>query len=426
MRKALVRQKIVWVLVFLLILQVSCAHKGSLPPSQEVGRNHKGPPPPSQEVGRHYKGPPPPSQEIGRNLGTIGVASGSFPPELSLQKRTSELAAEAAKGAGDASREWLLTPGGGGGDADCLWLACLPFVAFGGCIIGAMKAEPAEELDQESEEALRNAFQQVRIQKEMRDRILSLASERTNYTFVSLEEHGPSTPDEEFDYSSVTDKNIDTFLELAVLEVGLVGSAKIHPLLQFFMTIRTGLFRAVDGEELYSTTVEYRGEKLGYARWTQDDVKYFKEELRNDLDKLSERVVELLFALAWSGRVVEVEEGDTLIVRRGREQVKLLLYGIDTPEKDQKFGKRAKRFIAERVLQQVVDVEVPYRDRHGQTAAVVKAEGVILNESLVEEGLAWIESRSCKDSICNHWYSLEMEARREKRGLWSEAHPLPP
>jgi endonuclease YncB( thermonuclease family) len=413
MRKALVRPKIVWVLVILLILQVSCALKG--------------PPRPSQEVGRHYKGPLPPSQVIGKNLGTIGVASGSFPPELSLQKRTSELAAEAAKGAGEASSGWLQAASGGGGDplAFCLWLACLPFVAFGGCIIGAMKAEPAEELDEESEEALRNAFQQVHIQEEMRGRILSLASERTNYTFVSLEEQGPSTPDEEFNYSSVTDKNIDTFLELAVLEVGLVGSAKIHPLLQFFMTIRTRLFRAVDGEELYSATVEYRGEKLGYARWTQDDVKYFKEELRNDLDKLSERVVELLFALAWSGRVVEVEEGDILIVRRGREQVKLLLYGIDTPEKDQKFGKRAKRFISERVLQQVVDVEVPYKDRHGQTAAVVRAEGVILNEALVEEGFAWVESRSCKDSICNHWYSLEMEARRERRGLWSEAHPLP-
>ena len=399
MRKALVRPRIIWVLVFLLILQVSCAHKGPLPPSEEVGKN----------------------------LGTIGVASGSFQPELSLQKRTSELAAESAEGAGEVSKNWL---GGAAQSGEpCMFLFAiltLPFVACGGCIIGALKAEPAEELDAESEKSLINAFEEVNFQEEMRGRILSIASERTNYTFVSLEEHGPSTPDEEFDYLSVTEKDIETFLEIAVLDVGLVGSAEMHPLLQFFMKSRARLIWTADGKELYSATVIHMGEQLGYARWTQDDVQHFKEELRNGLDKLSERVVELMFALAWSGRVVRVEEGDTLTVRRGRERAKVLLYGIDTPKKDQKFGKRAKRFTSERVLQQVVDVEVPYKDRHGETAALVKVDDVILNETLIQEGLAWVDGRRCKDSLCNHWYFLEMEARREKRGLWSEAHPIPP
>ena len=399
MRKALVRPKIIWVLVFLLNLQVSCAHRG----------------------------PKPPSEEIEKNLGTIGVASGSFPPELSLQERTSELAAESAKGAGEASKIWL---GGAAqsGEPFALVLAVLtlPCAACVGCITGASRAEPAEELDEESEEALGNAFQQVRIQEEMRGRILSLASERTNFTLVSLGEQGPSDPDEEFDYSSVTNKDIETFLEVAVLDVGFVGSAEIHPLLQFFMTIRIRLIQAADGGELYSATVIYRGEKLGYARWTQDDVKYFREELRNGLDQLSERVVELLFALAWSGRVIGVEDGATLTVTRGREKLEVHLYGIATLEKDQDFGKKAKQFTSEMVLRKVVKVEVPYRDRHGQTAAVVRAKDVILNEMLIQEGLAWVDSRRCKDSICNHWYSLEMEARREKRGLWSEAPPLPP
>jgi endonuclease YncB( thermonuclease family) len=394
MRKVLVRPRIVWVSLLFLILQLSCAHKR----------------------------PQPPPEKIEKNLGTIALASGSFKPEFSPQKRTSELAAEAAKGAGNASQEWLGALSGASEPlAACLWLACLPFVAFGGCIVGAAKADPAEELDAESEAALRNAFEQVSIQEEMRGRILSLARERTNYTFVSLGEQGPSTPDEEFDYSSVTDKGIETFVEIAVLDVGLVGSAKIHPLLQFFMSIRTRLIRAADGEELYSVTVIYAGEKLGYARWTQNNVQHFKEELNNGLDKLSERVVELLFALAWSGKVVGVEEGDTLTVRRGREKVEVRLYGIATLEKDQDFGKKAKQFTSK-----VVKVEVPFRDRHGETAAVVRAKDVILNEMLIQEGLAWVDGRRCKDSICNHWYFLEMEARREKRGLWSEAHPVPP
>lgn len=399
MRKVLVRPRIVWVSLLFLILQVSCAHKG----------------------------PQPPSKEVSENLGTIGVASGSFQPELSLQKRTSELTAEAAKGAGEVSGGWL---GGAALSGEpCMFLFAiltLPFVACYGCIVGAVEAEPAEELDAESEAALRNAFEQVNIQEETLGRILSLAKERTNYTFVSLEEQGPSSPDEEFDYAFVGNNSIDTFVEIAVLDVGLVGSAEMHPLLQFFMKSRTRLIRATDGKEVFAATVIYKGAMRGYFVWAENNVQYFREELNNGLDKLSERIVELLFALAWSGKVVEVEEGDTLTVRLGREKVEVRLYGIATLEKDQAFGKKAKQFTSETVLRKVVKVEVPFRDRHGETAALVRAEDVILNETLIQEGLAWVDSRRCKDSICNHLYFLEMEARREKRGLWSEAHPVPP
>ena len=65
-----------------------------------------------------------------------------------------------------------------------------------GCIVGAVQAEPAEdlELDADSEEALKNAFEQVNVQEEMRDRILRIARERTNYTFVNLRENKAQAP----------------------------------------------------------------------------------------------------------------------------------------------------------------------------------------------------------------------------------------
>lgn len=405
MRKVLVRPKIVWVSLLVLILQLSCAHKG----------------------------PQPPPEEVGENLGTIGLASGSFQPELSLQKRTSELAAESAKGAGIGARYWLSIdrPESSGNDLvdSCLWLgwlALLPFYSCIGCTIGAVIAEPSEELDAESEEALKNAFEQVNVQEEMRVGILALAREKTNYTFVNLGEQGPSIPDEEFDYSSVANVGVDTVLEISELDAGLAGSAKIHPNLQFFMIVRTRLIRAVDGDELYTATLTYMGSMNVYSVWAINNGQLFGEELRTGSEELSERIVKLLFAMAWSGKVVSAEDGSTITVRRDGEKVKIYLYGIDTPERDQVFGKEAEQFTSRMVLGKVVEVGVPFKDRYGSTEALIRVDGVSLNEELVKKGLAWVNSQHCLNSICERLHSLEMDARDAKRGLWAEPNPVPP
>jgi len=76
----LVRPKIVWLVFLFLVLQLSCAHREPLPPAAEIRKN----------------------------LGTIGVASGCFKPECSLQKRTSELASGALRGAFEAEGKCMI------------------------------------------------------------------------------------------------------------------------------------------------------------------------------------------------------------------------------------------------------------------------------------------------------------------------------
>ena len=53
---------------------------------------------------------------------------------------------------------------------------------------------------------------------------------------------------------------------------------------------------------------------------------------------------------AWSGKVVGVADGDTITVLRNKKQVKIRLYGIDTPERGQAFGKKAKQFTSDMVF----------------------------------------------------------------------------
>ena len=111
-------------------------------------------------------------------------------------------------------------------------------------------------------------------------------------------------------------------------------------------------------------------------------------------------------AWAWSGKVVGVADGDTITVLRDREQVRIRLYGIDTPERGQAFGKKAKQFTSDMVYGKVVEVKVMATDRYGRTVAMIYADKTLLNEELVKAGLAWVYWQYCHHPICESWKNL--------------------
>ena len=129
----------------------------------------------------------------------------------------------------------------------------------------------------------------------------------------------------------------------------------------------------------------------------------------------------------WSGRVVKVVDGDTIVVlREGRGQ-KIRLYGVDTPESGQAFGRVAKRFASRRAAQRTARIEPVATDRYGRVVALVHLGDDLLNEALVGAGLAWVYERYCKRRpLCGRWKSMQGKARRAKRGLWADANPTPP
>ena len=129
---------------------------------------------------------------------------------------------------------------------------------------------------------------------------------------------------------------------------------------------------------------------------------------------------------AWSGMVVGVAGGDTIKVMRAHKQVKILLYGIDTPEHGQPFSKEAKQFTSDMVFGKVVEVHRMDTDRYGRTVALVALDKQLLNEELVKTGLAWVYDYDCSEMICETWKSFQLRARLDKLGLWADSNPLPP
>jgi len=128
----------------------------------------------------------------------------------------------------------------------------------------------------------------------------------------------------------------------------------------------------------------------------------------------------------WYGLVVGVSDGDTISVLREGKGELIRLYGIDTPEKGQAFGERAKQFTSGMVYGKTVKVDTKDLDQHGRSVALIYVGGQSLNEALIKNGLTWVYPKYCNEAFCEDWLDLEIVARYGKIGLWGEPDPIPP
>lgn len=129
-------------------------------------------------------------------------------------------------------------------------------------------------------------------------------------------------------------------------------------------------------------------------------------------------------ALAFEGRVVHIQDGDTLTVLVEQRQVKVRLASIDAPELGQPFGRAARAELARICAGQIADVVQTATDRYGRTVAEVTCGGVHANAELVRAGLAWVYVKYAPRR--SPLYALEAEAKSADRGLWSDRDPVPP
>ena len=132
----------------------------------------------------------------------------------------------------------------------------------------------------------------------------------------------------------------------------------------------------------------------------------------------------VLFAQqSFTAKVIGISDGDTITILKGNQQIKIRLHGIDSPEKGQAFGTKAKQFTLGLVFGKTVTVKPTETDRYGRTVAWVFVDGLNLNEEIVRVGFAWHFKRYSKDE---NLAKAEIEARTNKVGLWRDPNAIPP
>lgn len=130
------------------------------------------------------------------------------------------------------------------------------------------------------------------------------------------------------------------------------------------------------------------------------------------------------------GKVVSVADGDTITVLDATNtQHKIRLAGIDAPEKAQPFGEKSKQHLSQLAFDQQVTIDWQKRDRYQRIVGKVLVNGSDVNQEQLKAGLAWHykkyqQEQSAEDR--ENYARVEVEAQRQKVGLWSDPTRIPP
>jgi endonuclease YncB( thermonuclease family) len=95
-------------------------------------------------------------------------------------------------------------------------------------------------------------------------------------------------------------------------------------------------------------------------------------------------------AIEFVGKVVGVTDGDTLTVLTAqRQQHRVRLSGIDTPERRQAFGQVSKQHLSDLAYDKTVSVVFHKRDRYQRIVGKVLVNGADAGLDQIETGMAW-------------------------------------
>ena len=133
-----------------------------------------------------------------------------------------------------------------------------------------------------------------------------------------------------------------------------------------------------------------------------------------------------LRAESYVGLVVGITDGDTIkLLTPDKTQVKVRLADIDTPERGQPYGTKARQILADKIFQKQVRVEKVTIDRYKRLVGRIYLADRHINAEMVADGAAWVYRKYTDDA---ELLALEAQARKKNQGLWAlpESQRIPP
>jgi len=140
--------------------------------------------------------------------------------------------------------------------------------------------------------------------------------------------------------------------------------------------------------------------------------------------------------------VVGISDGDTLKARCGKtgayEKITVRLSGIDTPERKQAYGNRARKALSDMAFRRQADLICNAHDQYGRHVCKVMVAPLSATDgpktldtglALLTVGMAWWYKAYAHEQSPQErgqYEFAEFEAKSKRAGLWADANPVPP
>ncbi len=116
-------------------------------------------------------------------------------------------------------------------------------------------------------------------------------------------------------------------------------------------------------------------------------------------------------------------DGDTVKIKDNLYEYKLRLTDIDAPERNQVYGKTARRALSNFCKNASVQVYISGIDKYQRSLGKLYCNNLDTSVWMIKNGHAWFNKRYSVDYTLN---MAEQQARQSKRGLWRNKNPTPP
>lgn len=122
-------------------------------------------------------------------------------------------------------------------------------------------------------------------------------------------------------------------------------------------------------------------------------------------------------------KITRYYDGDTVKIDNGLRQYKLRLRDIDAPERNQAYGKQAKRALIQLCKNAQIQVQLSGIDKYQRDLGYLHCNQQSASLYMVANGYAWYNQRYAMDDSL---LQAQQQARQQKLGLWRAKSPTPP
>jgi endonuclease YncB( thermonuclease family) len=144
----------------------------------------------------------------------------------------------------------------------------------------------------------------------------------------------------------------------------------------------------------------------------------------------------LAAAESFSGKVVNVSDGDTITVLDSEnKRIRVRINGIDAPEKGRKpvpgqpYADKSRQHMLDLAKGKAALVTWHKQDRYGRFIGRVDVDGVDVGLEQLRAGLAWVYREYLGEVAPADrptYLAAERQAQEARAGLWGEGKPVPP
>ena len=177
--------------------------------------------------------------------------------------------------------------------------------AIGGAIYGAAMTEPVSK---EGAAALRNVLEHSTLQEALRQRVESVARERTQLTFTRVSTE-PALLDSEPDPGDASGAP-DTILEVALQRLELKRTGEEINARVALVAVARGRLLRVDGSAIDEHIATSTSLARSAAEWTADNASQFRADLAGAADNLASQIVQALIVQESSDELATPESSD--------------------------------------------------------------------------------------------------------------------